>query len=239
MIPVLTAIVVVVILGLAYVWYTRKVWFYRDPDHGTVAQDSDVVLSPVYGVVAYIKKVKNGQVVSDKKGEDIAITDIAKTDWPSDQPGGDGWLIGIAMTALDVHYQYAPLPCQIKSIYHYQTGMNLPMFDLWEYVRITWLRQFVQLWAKRYVLENERQTFWIQGDQVKAAVILIADKFVDKITTYVHEAESAAAGAKLSFISRGSQVDVLICGCPELEVMVHEGQPVKGPLTQLARLRKH
>lgn len=237
MIPALGILIAVIILGALYVWYTRKVWFYRDPDHGEIPQDDLVLRSPVYGVAAYVKKVEGGRVTSSKLGEEIQIADITKTDWPEDHPTGDGWLIGIAMTALDVHYQYSPFPCKVKSFFHYQTGMNLPMFDLWEYVRITWLRQFVQLWAKKYILENERQTFWLEGAKAKVALILIADKFVDKITTYVKPAQEAQAGSKLSFISRGSQVDMLICGHPDLEVVIQEGQPIKGPQTVVARLK--
>ncbi len=223
--------------GALYVWYTRKVWFFRDPDHGQISQDDTLLLSPVYGIVAYVKKIEGGKVASEKLGEEILIKEITKTDWPSDEPSGNGWLIGIAMTALDVHYQYSPFPGKLNSIFHYQTGKNLPMFDLWEYIQITWLRRFVQLWCKTYVLENERQTFWIQGSRAKIALILIADKFVDKITTYVAAQDNVLAGTKLSFIARGSQVDILICDQPGLEVLVKEGQPVKGPLTPVAKLK--
>src|SRR5207237_936045 len=82
-----------------------------------------------------------------KKGERILIEDITKEKWPPEFPQGDGWLIGIAMTALDVHYQYSPLPAKVGEIFHHSHGRNLPMFDLWEYVRITWMRRGVQLFA--------------------------------------------------------------------------------------------
>lgn len=232
------AIIAILVLGWGYVWYTRKKWFFRDPDHGQVIQDDQMILSPVYGIVAYVKQVKDGVVVSEKKGEEIKISDITKTDWGDDEHPGEGWLIGIAMTALDVHYQYSPFPAQIQSIFHYQTGRNLPMFDLWEYIQITWLRKFVQLWCKAYVLENERQTFWLKGKNAKLALILIADKFVDKITTYVQVEGAVNSGAKLSFIARGSQVDVLVCGQAGLEVLVKPGDAVSGPLTQLAKLQQ-
>lgn len=227
----------IILLGVIYVWYTRKKWFFRDPDHGDLAQEDDILLSPVYGIVAYVKQVKDGVVVSEKLGESIPISDITKTDWDGDPTAGNGWLIGIAMTALDVHYQYSPFPASIKSIFHYQTGKNLPMFDLWEYVKITWLRQFVQLWCKAYVLENERQTVWLTGKKAKVALILIADKFVDKITTYRKVSDVLSAGSKLSFIARGSQVDVLVCDQPNLEVLVSPGDPVHGPQTKIARLK--
>lgn len=221
-------------LVASFLWFTRKVWFFRDPDHSATPQDDRALRSPVYGRVAYIRKIKDGAVVSTKKGEEIPIKDITKDDWASGT--GEGWLIGIAMTALDVHYQYSPLPGRMREIRHHAHGRNLPMFDLWEYVRITWLRRSVQLFAKRYVFENERQTMWIDGASARVGLVLIADKFVSKITTYVKEGEAVPAGGKLSFIGRGSQVDVVVCDAPGLEVLVSEGDPVAGPLTVLARL---
>jgi phosphatidylserine decarboxylase len=220
----------------AFVWYTRKVWFFRDPDHSQTSQSNTDLRSPVYGKIAYIRRIEGGHVQSEKKGETIAVTDITKDDWPPGTPPGEGWLIGIAMTALDVHYQYSPLPARVGSIHHFQHGRNLPMFDLWEYVKITWLRRAVQLISKKYILENERQTMWLQNESVTLALVLIADKFVDKITTFVREGETVRAGGKLSFIGRGSQVDVVVCGHPGLRVVVKEGDAAHGPLTVLAQL---
>ncbi len=225
-----------VLLALCFVWFTRKIWFFRDPDHGAIDQQGAKVFSPVYGIVAYIKRIENGKVVSEKIGERIEINEIVKSDWPPSAPNGDGWLIGIAMTALDVHYQYAPIPGSLVSIDHVQHNRNLPMFDLWEYVRITWFRKGVQLFARKYTLENERQTMWIENDHTKIALVLIADKFVSKITTFAQVGCRVQAGEKLSFIGRGSQVDVVICGHPDLRITVKEGDAVHGPKTVLAEL---
>jgi phosphatidylserine decarboxylase len=110
------------------------------------------------------------------------------------------------------------------------------MFDFWEYVRITYLRKAVQLFARKYTFENERQTMWITGSDVKVALVLIADKFINKITTFVGSGIEVKGGEKLSFIGRGSQVDLVICGYPDLKLKVEEGQAVYGPLTILAEL---
>lgn len=224
-----------VVLFLGGVLFLRKVWFYRDPDHSATPQDDSVLRSPVYGRVAYIRRICDGVVVSEKLGEEITIREITKSDWPEGVEG-DGWLIGIAMTPLDIHYQYAPVAGEMGEIRPYKTGFNLPMFDFWEYVRITWLRRHVQLFARRYTLENERQTMWLTGTRFKVALVLIADKFVDKITTFTQEGAMVPAGGKLSFIARGSQVDLVVCGHSNLEVEVQEGQGVYGPLTVVARL---
>jgi phosphatidylserine decarboxylase len=230
---ILVTVLVIGFLVVGFLWFTRKVWFYRDPDHTQTEQDLSALRSPVYGRVSYIRKIKDGIVVSEKKGEEIPISDITKDDWASGT--GEGWLIGIAMTALDIHYQYASLPGKVNKIVHHNHGRNLPMFDLWEYVKITWLRKGVQLFAKKYVFENERQTMWFDAEKAKVGLVLIADKFVAKITTYVQEGETVRSGGKLSFISRGSQVDVVVCDSPDLQILCNEGDPVSGPLTVLAR----
>lgn len=226
----------IAVLWLGGLGFLRYVWFPRDPDHTKTEQDPRAIRAPVYGQVAYIKRVENGNIVTNKLGEQIPIKDITKEDWPTDQPDGNGWLIGIAMTALDVHYQYAPMPGEVGTITHFSCRHNLPMFDFWEYVRITYFRKAVQLFARKYTFENERQTMWINGTDVKVALVLIADKFIDKITTFVGSDLEVRGGSKLSFIGRGSQVDLVICGCPNLKVKVAEGQAVYGPLTVLAEL---
>ena len=232
--PYLIAIAVLALCALGFVWYTRKIWFFRDPDHTATEQRETVLRSPVYGRIAYIRRINGGVVESKKKGEGILISDITKEDWP-DGAGG-GWLFGIAMTALDVHYQYAPIAGTVRSIRHFSHGRNLPMFDLWEYVKITWLRRGVQLFAKKYVFENERQTMWIESPRVRVALVLIADKFVSKITTFAREGCQVRAGEKISFIGRGSQVDVVVCGEPDLAVTVAVGDAVHGPNTVIATL---
>jgi phosphatidylserine decarboxylase len=229
---ILATLLVFGLLVAGFLWFTRKVWFFRDPDHSQTKQNLSELRSPVYGCVAYIRRIKDGVVISEKKGEEIPISDITKDDWASGT--GEGWLIGIAMTALDVHYQYAPLPGKMNKIVHHNHGRNLPMFDLWEYVKITWLRKSVQLFAKKYVFENERQTMWIDAEKARVGLVLIADKFVAKITTYVKEGEVVKSGGKLSFISRGSQVDVVVCDSPDLQMLCSEGDAVSGPRTVLA-----
>lgn len=227
----------IVVCFAALLWFLRKIWFYRDPDYSQTSQNHDVILSPVHGIVAYVKKIRNGIIICEKNGENIPIREITKTDLPSKNPNGEGWLIGIAMTALDVHYQYSPIPARIEKIQHIPARTNLPMFDLWEYVRITWFRRLVQLFGKKYLLQNERQIMWLQGERIKLGLILIADKFVNKITNFVSTGDALPAGGKLSFIARGSQVDIVVFE-PELQILVRPGYKVKGPDTRLALLRE-
>ncbi|MER3466486.1 MAG: hypothetical protein C4340_05015 [Armatimonadota bacterium] len=66
--------------------------------------------------------------------------------------------------------------------------------------------------------------------------MLIADKFVDKITPLIQTGSGVAAGQKLSFIGRGSQVDVFLPDAPGLEIAVQPGDRALGPHTVIARL---
>jgi phosphatidylserine decarboxylase len=228
----LVALILVLLLCGA-VLFLRTIWFHRDPSHPHIPQREDVVRSPVYGIVAYVRRVEDGIVTAEKKGEEIPLPELTK-----EQGGTSGWLVGIAMTALDVHFQYAPIPAVVESIRHHRTGRNLPMFDLWEYVRITWFRRWVSLWAKRYLLENERMTFRLSGERLTLSLVLIADKFVDKITPLVKAGDAVAAGGKLSFIGRGSQVDVFLPDTPGIEIIVRPGDRALGPRTVIARFRR-
>lgn len=229
----LLAALLLVILVFGAAVFIRTVWFHRDPHHPRVPQDDEVVRSPVYGIIAYVRRVEDGVVTAEKKGEEIPLPELTK-----EQGAKTGWLIGIAMTALDVHFQYAPIPAVVESIYHHRTGRNLPMFDLWEYVRITWFRRWVSLWAKRYLLENERMTFRLRGERLTLSLVLIADKFVDKITPFVKAGDAVAAGGKLSFIGRGSQVDVFIPETPGIEIVARPGDRALGPRSVIARVRE-
>lgn len=225
---VLISILMVGAAGLGSYWYFRNVWFFRDPKRKAPEGDN-IIIAPADGQVVYIKPVKDGKVVSNKLGEAISIPEITKM-YKGDS---DGWLIGIYMSPLDVHFNYAPVDGHIDSIYHYQAKTNLPMVDLWEYVKITWLRQWVDLFSKKWHFENERSTVVVNSELGTIAMVEIADKFVNKIETFVREGDNVKKGQKISFIKRGSQVDLFI---PKKDLSWHVtvGQHVVGAETILA-----
>ena len=74
MIWLLYTLLVIAFFIALFLWFTRKVWFYRDPDHTQTEQDLSALRSPVYGRVSYIRKIKDGVVISEKKGEEILKT---------------------------------------------------------------------------------------------------------------------------------------------------------------------
>ena len=73
-------------------------------------------------------------------------------------------------------------------------------------------------------------TMKITGKDLTLFVILIADKFVNKITKYFSENQNMNAGDKIAFIQRGSQTDLFI---PHENVDFHvkKGQQVHAGTT--------
>ncbi len=238
------------VLLLAAWLFARYVWFYRDPVRVPPAGE-DLVLSPADGKVIYVRRVEEGGVYSEKLGRRIPLPEIhkapgaARAGGAADAaPGGGagggeaearGWIVGIFMSPLDVHYNYAPVAGTVEAVVHTPARVNLPMVDLWEYVRLTYLRRAVDLFAKPFHLENERNTVFLTGRHVRLAMVEIADRFVNKITCYVRPGQEVRAGEKVSFIARGSQVDLIIFR-PDAEILVRVGQQVYGVLTPVARV---
>jgi phosphatidylserine decarboxylase len=58
-------------------------------------------------------------------------------------------------------------------------------------------------WAKNITCRTSGRRFLSKVERVRVALVEIADKFVNKITTYVQEGQSVKPAQKLSFIERG------------------------------------
>jgi phosphatidylserine decarboxylase len=216
--------------GYAWLWWFRKVFFYRDPER-RIPEGENLLLSPADGRIMYLCRVNAGEVVSDKQGRKIRVDEIAKAGIGNQQ----GWLLGIYMTPFDVHFNRAPIEGEIRTLHHHQTGVNLPMVDLWEYVNFTLFRKAVNLFAAPFHLENERLTMHIRNGRTECFLILIADQFVNKITRFFTEQQQIKKGEKIAFIERGSQTDLFI---PQERVAfkVRPGDQVYAGKTILAAL---
>ncbi|MHB9037947.1 MAG: phosphatidylserine decarboxylase [Armatimonadota bacterium] len=228
-------IVVYILIGVAVVWlgalaFLRRVWFYRDPVREPESRDG-VIVAPADGRVVYIKRVDENSIYAEKLGEKIPLPEITGCDYEEK----NGWAIGIYMSPLDVHFNYTPLPGVVERIHRVSAKLNLPMLDVWEYVRVVWLRKMVDMFARRYHLENERNTIFLDCNGIKMAVVLIADKFVAKIRCFVEPGQSLEYSQKLGFIERGSQVDLVIFS-DDVEFVVGINEQVYGGKTVIARL---
>lgn len=228
---VIRIVIMVVALWVGALLFLRKVWFYRDPPRSP-EREGGVIVAPADGRVVYIKRVQDGEVCAEKLGERIPLPEITGVD----SPGRTGWAIGIYMSPLDVHYNYCPYPSTVEAVHRRPSAVNLPMLDVWEYIRVVWLRRMVDMFARRYHLENERNTILLDADGLKMAVVLIADKFVSKIKCFVQEGEQLPYSRKLGFIERGSQVD-LVLFADDVDFEVEVNRQVYGGKTVIATLR--
>ncbi|MCX8052377.1 MAG: phosphatidylserine decarboxylase [Armatimonadetes bacterium] len=220
----------IVAIWLSALWFLRKVWFYRDPPRAPESNERGAIVAPADGRIVYIKQVKRGVVVSEKLGQKILLPEITGYRTPE----ANGWSIGIYMSPLDVHFNYCPYPGTVEKIHRTSAKFNLPMLDLWEYVKVVWLRRMVDMFARRYHLENERNTIFLDCDGLKMAVVLIADKFVSKIKCFVSEGQKLRQSEKIGFIERGSQVDLVILA-DNIELRAVVNQQVYGGQTVIAR----
>lgn len=114
-----------VAIWLVAVLYLRKVWFYRDPVRECPREDG-AIISPADGQVIYIKPFRNGEVVSEKLGRPIRVEEITRLPAFGDR----GWIVGIYMSPLDVHFNYSPAAARVEEMVHTQARVNLPMVDL-------------------------------------------------------------------------------------------------------------
>jgi phosphatidylserine decarboxylase len=222
----------VMLAGYAWLWWFRNVFFYRDPER-CIPQGQALILSPADGRIMYLYPVSAGEVTSDKKGKKIKINELAKTDIRD----AHGWLLGIYMTPFDVHFNRAPIDGEIRTLHYHRTTANLPMVDLSEYVNFTLLQKAVDMFAAPFHLENERMTMQIQNGKVVCFLILIADRFINKITRFFQEAQQIKKGDKISFIERGSQTDLFIA-CEHISFRVQPGEQVYAGQTIIATLER-
>ncbi len=179
----------------------------------------------------YIYSIKGKYITSTKGGEFIPLTELTGIEFLPEE----GWAVGIYMSPLDVHYNYAPIAGKVTYRHRVQSSLNLPMVDLLEYLKIVYLRSWINLFSRKYHLQNERVSIIIEGDVLQVGVIEIADKFVNKITNYIKLGEEVKLGQKIGFISRGSQVDLLIFN-KDVKIIIEEGQQVYGALMIIARI---
>ncbi len=96
---------IVLLLFIALFFYR----FFRNPKRKIPGDKNDIV-SPADGRIIYIKELEENQIpVTIKKKRVASINEITKTDLLK-QPC---YLIGIAMTLFDVHYNRAPIDGKI------------------------------------------------------------------------------------------------------------------------------
>lgn len=200
------------VLGLFIILFFYR--FFRNPERVIPGGRNDIV-SPADGRVIYIKELEKDQIpVSIKKKNIANINEITKTDILK-QPC---YLIGIAMTLFDVHYNRAPIDGKVILVKHTTgtaIGLNNP----------------------ESTVNNERNTIVFERDDgIKAGVVQIAARFVDRCIVMNNETDHLKRGEIFGKIRWGSQADLIIPR--NSEIMVREGMQVYAGSTVIAKLHE-
>ena len=186
--------------------------FYRNPKRKISGGPNDIV-SPADGRIIYIKELETNQTpVSIKKMRVANISEITKTDILQ-QPC---YLIGIAMTLFDVHYNRAPVDGKIVLFKHTDgtaIGLNTPSSTL----------------------TNERNTVvFKREDGVNSGIVQIAARGVSRCIIMVKEGDKVNRGDIIGKIRWGSQTDLIIPR--NSNILVREGEQVYAGITIIAKL---
>jgi phosphatidylserine decarboxylase len=208
---------VMVIIGCPFIVFILFVGlffyrFYRNPKRIIPGNKNDIV-SPADGRIIYIKELEANQMpVSVKKMRMANISEITKTDI-LEQPC---YLIGIAMTLFDVHYNRAPIDGNIILMKHTDgtaIGLNTPSSTM----------------------TNERNTTVIEReDGIKVGVVQIAARGVSRCIVMLNVGEKLTRGQIFGKIRWGSQTDLII---PRNSIiLVREGEQVQAGSTIIAKL---
>lgn len=188
--------------------------FFRNPSRTIPGCRNDIV-SPADGRIIYIKELEVNQApVTIKKRRVASIQEITKTEM-LEHPC---YLIGIAMTLFDVHYNRAPIDGEIILVQHTpgtSIGLNIP----------------------ESTLTNERNTtVFRRDDGTKAAVVQIAARWVNRCIVSKSVGDKLLRGEIFGKIRWGSQTDLVIPR--NCEIMIREGEQVYAGSTIIAKLLK-
>lgn len=209
MVPFVCGMVVLVLFILLFFYR-----FFRNPVR-IIHGDKNDIVSPADGRVIYIKELEANQIpVTIKKKRVAGIAEITKTDI-LEQPC---YLVGIAMTMFDVHYNRAPIDGKVIMVKHTpgtSIGLNNP----------------------ESTLTNERNTtVFKREDGIMAGVVQIAARGVNRCIVMSEEGETLSRGEIFGKIRWGSQADLVIPR--NCEIFVREGEQVYAGSTIIARLLK-
>lgn len=190
--------------------------FYRDPER-VPPDNENAILSPADGEIIYVKRIEKGQVpLAEKKGRKFSLSEFTQADVLLE----GGYLIGIAMTYLDVHVNRAPVGGTINLVKHIRG-------------------HFLSLKIKEAVLQNERNVIVIDNGYFKLGIVQIASRLVRKIIPYVREGQNIQLGKRIGMICFGSQVDLVLPDIPSVNVEVKVGERVKAGLSIVATFRSN
>lgn len=208
-------------LGAA-VWYVRGVRRYRDPIRIPPA-DAGAVLSPVDGLVCFVRRIEGGEVRVETLAAPLGARDLTGADVR------EGWLVGLVNGPLDVHFAYAPVSGVATGAEHLGSRLNLPVGGPG-----LLLGRPADLLGTRGAVENERHTTTLTTGGGDVSVTFVAGARGLNATTYLRQGDEARAGHKLAFLEAGGLILLTLPAAATPQVSV--GDRVTGAETVVARL---
>jgi phosphatidylserine decarboxylase len=219
-------IAAIILVILFVLW--RFFFFLRNPARKSNAPKS-AILSPADGHVLYIRHIsdtRNSEVFSIKNGVKIFLRDLMFL-MEGDPDLKSGWLVGIAMSPADVHFNRAPIEGYIEKTGHEfpkALRKNFKMFEAFQNLLFDKGKPYK---AYPYLIYNERASFIISNNSLKVYVTQIADSYVKKIVTY-KDKENIKRGEIFGLIRMGSQVDIFIPDTKiNVRIVTNEGKHIK------------
>ncbi len=187
-------------------------YFFRDSER-VPPDKKDIIVAPADGTVKYIKRIEQGTVAISSKGkENVVLTGPLMAVLPAQQ----GYLVGIAMTFLDVHITRAPIAGRLAFLEHIDGS-------------------FFSLKKPDAPYRNERSIQIIKNGKLSLGLIHIASRLVRRIDSYVSPGDELKLGQKIGMIRFGSQVDLVIPDDKNLRMEVNVGDRVFAGVSIIAR----
>src|ERR1051325_1953624 len=125
-------------------------------------------------------------------------------------------LVSIFLSPLDVHINRAPIAGEITNI-TYTRGKFLMATD------------------ERASLVNEQNMLTIRGEHITVMCKQIAGILARRIVCWKHTGEKVSLGERFGLIKFSSRTDLLLP--PQVEVLVKEGNRVRGGVSVIGRIR--
>ena len=222
---------IIVLTSLIPIFFLYRFWFFLRNPKRKIPEGNNIV-APADGFVLYIKEIIDGRVpLSVKNRKEIYLKELmdgSETNY--------NLVIGIFMTPFSVHYNRFPFAGDVKKIFYRSAKENKSMISVF----LNLLFNLKPLTAGAdYILENERNTMVLKGNNIDGAVVQIATKWVDTIKNNLYRVgDKVSKGEKFGMIRMGSQCDLFLNIKGDYKVLVKERDYVKAGSSVLIELEK-
>lgn len=207
-------------------WYLRGVYRFRDPVRLPPGEPGSV-LSPADGLVSFVRRIEAGR--GDAAVDGVPVSALLRT---AEHPAtAGGWLIGVFVGPLDVHYTYAPVGGTV-GLAAQRDGSRSPV-PLGDAAQLLAGRA-VNLLGSSAARDNERYVFTVGGEGGQSVTVaLVAPGAGLNATTYLEAGQTVRQGNKAAFLAEGGLV--LVALPQSLTPQVSVGERVVGAQTVLAK----